>query len=527
MKLTNKLTQYVGMDLFKKAGKKMRIERSRNASKNLATGVLVRLFQTIIPFVLRSIIIYRLGMEYVGLDSLFVSILHMLNLVELGVGNAMVYSMYHPIVTDDTAKLNALLKLYKKYYNIIGTVILFGGLLLVPILPKLISGDAPNDVNIYSLYLINLAATVASYWLFAYKNSLLMAHQRMDVINIIHLAAFAVRYSIQIVAIVCFRSIYIYFLAILISQLLTNLMVYIATNKMFGQYTLAGELPVEEKRNINRHIRDLFTAKLGGTVTNSADTIVISAFLGLVVLAKYNNYYYILSALFGFITILFQSCLAGIGNSLIVETPEKNYKDFNKFSLMLSWIIGYCTSCLYCLMQPFMKIWVHEVNMLDNPYVIMFCIYFYVYELALVWCTYKDAGGIWHQDRFRPLCVTLVNLGLNLLTVKAFGLYGVILSTIVSYLLVGMPWMLHNIFSALFHRSAVNYVIKCSIGVVGTVFTGVVSNKICGFVGGDGVISFILKAIIVTVVTNIVFYLMYFKTEEFKGLKTMVLRIGL
>ena len=29
----------------------------------------------------------------------------------------------------------------------------------------------PNGINIYVLYLLNLGATVLSYWLFAYKNS--------------------------------------------------------------------------------------------------------------------------------------------------------------------------------------------------------------------------------------------------------------------------------------------------------------------------------------------------------------------
>lgn len=96
---------------------------------------------------------------------------------------------------------------------------------------------------------------------------------------------------------------------------------------------------------INKRVRDLFTAKLGRVVVNSADTIVVSAFLGLTVLAIYQNYYFILNPVIGFITVVFASCTAGIGNSLIVETKEKNFKDLNKFTFLISWIAGICSCC--------------------------------------------------------------------------------------------------------------------------------------------------------------------------------------
>ena len=115
-----------------------------------------------------------MGVEYLGLNSLFTSILQVLNLAELGVGSAMVYSMYKPIAENDKSTICALLKLYKKYYFFIGLIIACVGALLTSLIPKLISGDIPGQLNVYILYLLNLAATVMTYWLFAYKNSLIM-----------------------------------------------------------------------------------------------------------------------------------------------------------------------------------------------------------------------------------------------------------------------------------------------------------------------------------------------------------------
>lgn len=83
----------------------MRIHRTRNAARNIIFGGVLKLYQIIVPFFMRTVMIYWMGVEYLGLNSLFTSVLQVLNLAELGVGNAMVFSMYQPIAEDDTEKI--------------------------------------------------------------------------------------------------------------------------------------------------------------------------------------------------------------------------------------------------------------------------------------------------------------------------------------------------------------------------------------------------------------------------------------
>lgn len=90
------------------------------------------------------------------------------------------------------------MQLYKIYYRVIGLVILAIGLCITPFLSKLIKGDVPPDINIYVLYFLNLGATVLSYWLFAYKNSLFQAHQRNDVVSKVTILTNTVMYVLQI-----------------------------------------------------------------------------------------------------------------------------------------------------------------------------------------------------------------------------------------------------------------------------------------------------------------------------------------
>ena len=212
----------------------------------------------------------------------------------------------------------------------------------------------------------------------------------------------------------------------LATQVFTNVLTAIAADRIYPQYKPIGTLPKEEVKLINQRIKDLFTAKLGGTITGSVDTIVISAFLGLTTLAIYQNYYFIMNAICGFITVIFGSITAGIGNSLVMESEEKNYNDFKKFSFIICYILCICCCCFMGLYQPFMKMWVGKKLMLDYSFVILFCVLFYCLELAMVWATIKDAAGLWHSDRFRPLIGAFVNLVLNLILVQFCGLYGII-----------------------------------------------------------------------------------------------------
>ena len=70
---------------------------------------------------------------------------------------------------------------------------------------------------------------------------------------------------------------------------------------MYPDYHAYGKLPDVEVKKINGRVRDLFTSKVGNIIVNSADSIVISTFLGLTILASYNSYYYIMSAVIGMV----------------------------------------------------------------------------------------------------------------------------------------------------------------------------------------------------------------------------------
>ena len=415
--------------------------RTQHARRNIITSVVNKLVIMLTNFVMRTVLIRVLGEVYLGLDSLFVSILQILSLSELGISSAMVYSMYKPLAEGDTPAVCALLRLYRKVYRIIALVMTVMGLAISPFLPMIVNKDLPDGMNLYILFYINLANTVLSYALFAYRSALFTADQRYSINNNVYSVFKIGSTVVQVIAIFLFKSYYFYSIVLPISTILKNLVLYVMSNKMYPQYQCEGRVPKEEIANIKKRVAGMFLHKVSFVFRNSLDSIVLSAFLGLSTLAKYNSYYYIINAISGIMILVSNSVTASVGNSIVIETKKKNYADFKKLQLLYMGLTSWLTTCLIVCIQPFVKLWVGEKMMFPDYIMFIFCIYFFSTHFSRVCLIYRQAAGLWWQDRFRPIVETFVNLGLNvLLTWWLHNVIGVMFSTIFCIVFIEGTW---------------------------------------------------------------------------------------
>lgn len=152
------------------------MSRLTNTIRNTVVGFAAQLIVILLNYINRTIFIYYLGAEYLGLSGLFSNILSMLSLAELGIGVAISFSLYKPLEENDIRKTKALMNFYQLAYRIIGIVILILGLCLIPFLDVLIK-DKPDIPHFTLIYVLFLSNTVVSYF-FTYKRSLLSADQK-------------------------------------------------------------------------------------------------------------------------------------------------------------------------------------------------------------------------------------------------------------------------------------------------------------------------------------------------------------
>lgn len=158
--------------------------RTKNSMKNITFSILGQTSDIVLSFVVRTIFIYYLGAEYLGINGLFINILSLLSLAELGIGSAITYSLYEPLANNNSKKIKGIMSIFKKTYISIAGFILLAGLLLLPFLDFFIR-DMPDISNIRMIYLIFLLNSAVSY-LFSYKRALIIADQKKYIDSIYH-----------------------------------------------------------------------------------------------------------------------------------------------------------------------------------------------------------------------------------------------------------------------------------------------------------------------------------------------------
>lgn len=499
----------------------MQESRTKKSVRNIIWAVINKVAIIIMPFIVRTVLIYKLGAKYTGLSGLFTSVLTMLSLAELGFSNAMVYCMYEPIHNGDDNTVCALLNFYKKIYRYIGLIILAVGIILTPFLNDFISGDVPSDINIYILYFIYLSNTAISYFLFAYKSSLLTAYQRNDKISIIGLVCNMILYSVQIIVLLATKNFYLYAIALPLSTFAMNIAYEKTSRKLFPHIVCRGQIGKELKTKIKKRVVGIMLYKLSSTTRTSFDSIIISAFLGLVILTQYQNYFMIISSVLGVLSVVSNAITASVGDSIVEKSADDNYKDFRKFLFVYMWVAGVCAVCILGLIQPFMKMWVGEKLLLDLTMAILFTFYFYAQTMGDMVFVYRTAAGLWWEDRIRPIVEAIANIVLNIVMVKICGLYGVILATIITLIGINFIWGAYILFEHYFKRSMIEYLKLQGIQIVLSAIACGLALFVCNMIG-NSIVGFALKLIICAVISNIIFLICYWKTSLFRETKDFV-----
>lgn len=502
----------------------MKIQRKENAVRNIKIGFIAKFIELLFPFVCRTIIIKYLGSDYAGLNGLFTSILSILNLTELGFGTALIFNMYKAVAENDDAMMCALMNVYKTVYQIIGCVVFILGILLIPFLGGLVKGEYPSDISLTAVYLINLISTVSTYFLYAYKKSVLIAYQRNDIIFKIDCFQNIIQGILQCGLLILFRNYYIYLIVMPLGVFANNIISAVSVKKLYPQFQPHGKLPADMWRKIKRNLSGVCLYKIGNAVSNAADNIIISAHMGLAMVTVYGNYYCIITVLFAFLGMYYSSISPGLGNCIAIEKPEDNLKLFYRLFFVQGWMIGWMSICMICLYQDFIELWVGSSMLLPYGAVLLLVLCFYLWKLNDIVYLYEEAAGLWEYAKLRPVISASTNLMFNIFLIKRIGIYGVIISTIVCDQFLGLTWEVILLFKKYFKYGLFTYYKKFIKYTCVNCFIGLITLYFCSFIKiPNSYAALFAKAAACVIIPNILFLAAYFRCPEFLECKEDVI----
>lgn len=477
---------------------------------NLKLAAIYNISVNILKFFVRTAFINNLSLEYLGINSLFGNLLSLLSLAELGIGPAIVYSLYEPLALNDKSKTRAIMRLFKKAYIIIGLIILFLGLLMYPYLDLLLK-EKPNIDDINLFYLVFLVNTAVSYF-WSYQRNLLIADQKQYIVNIYQTVIQVGVAIAQIVAIYITQNYWWFVILMLSGTILEN---YLIANKAYKVYPYlhdeAEELNYNDKKQILQNIKAMIFHKVGGIISTSSSGIIISKLLGIVTLGIFNNYLLVIGAINTIAGKFYETITANIGNSIVLDSKEKSFERFNDIEFLTAFQASTFSICIYVLLNPFIVLWIGPDFTADKYVTICITVYFYLNYMRKAVLLFKDAAGLFWHDRYKPLLEAIFFLVFSIPCTIKLGLLGVFIGSILSQLFTCFWIEPYVLFRYGFGQSLKSYAINYFKYTLITILMIVLSNSIRDFLFSEISLIYIVLAGITIVAVNSVVWVITFR----------------
>ena len=495
--------------------------RTKNSFKNILFNNIYQFLNIILNFVIRTIFIKSLGEAYLGINGLFTNILSILSLAEMGVGTAMLYSMYKPIADGNKRKLAALIGYYKVLYTRIAMVVLVLGLLILPLLPYIVNLD--TDIgNIQFYYLLYLLNSVVSY-LLLYKSSIAIASQKEYLIKKYDILFLLIRVILQGIILILYKNYTLYLIVQIATTMLTNLFKSKRAEKLFSFIKEKVELEIDEKKKIWSNIKSLLFYQVGNVVLNNTSNILISILLGTVVVGYYSNYSMIITAVSGFTALAFTSIQASIGNYNVTGDSNGKYLIYKVLNFMAFVIYGFCSISFLTVFQDFINLWIGEKYLLSNNIVLAIVFNYYIAGVLYPnWC-YRYTTELFNKAKYTIIICSILNIVLGIVLGIHFGLFGIFVATAISRLLTTFWYEPYVLYKNIFDKNIIRYFVKQIIYLLIIIILIVILFIIFQFINIENLLlRLIAKEAICILIVIPAFILIFRKTEEYKFLKEKI-----
>ncbi|MGN0492198.1 MAG: lipopolysaccharide biosynthesis protein [Acutalibacteraceae bacterium] len=489
--------------------------RSLNSTRNLFYGIISQAVTLILQFVSRTVFIYYLGSEYLGVNGLYGNILNVLSLAELGIDNVMLFSLYKPIADNDRAKIAELLNYYKKIYRKIAIAVLTVGLALVPFLKFVVKSDL-DGTRLILYYLLFLLNSVVSYFV-AYKSALIKADQNTYIINNTTTVFTIIRHFAQALFLIITKNYIVYLLIQVICTVLTNFTISKKANRLYP--FINGKAPNRPSKiaGLSNDIKYAFLYKLSNILIGNTDNILISVIVGTVYVGYYSNYSMFIFNISVLINMLVTSVFSSFGNLYAAGEKEKMYRLFNSSVLFFQWLATACSLCFYTVFNDFITIWIGKEYVLSAPIVFVIVLNFYNETVLDPLWLYRECMGLFKEIRYIRIYTAVINLVLSVILGRLWGLFGILISTFIAKSLTFTWYEPYVILNKLGH-SVKKYWFSQFIYVLLAALSFIITVLVCGFIG-HSFGGIILKIVISFVISTTVFLLFNIKNPCLKIIK--------
>lgn len=495
--------------------------RTLNSIKNIIISLSLGVVATLVGFVSQRVFIDQLGIEYMGVNALFTSIITMLAVAELGIGSAVIYHLYRPLAEGRSDRIKSLMSFYKLCYRIIAGIIAIAGTILLPFVP-LMTGRVDLPVNLYIIFSLFILDACLSY-LMSYKRSILYADQKNYIISVVRIGSTILMSALQIGVLLITQNFFMYLIIKILFTVIENLVLNRIVSLKY-QY-LSGSAEVidgETRSDILLKAKGLLFHKLGTFAVVGTDNIVISLFFGIKIVGLYSNYLFVINALSAIFTQLTTALAASVGSLLIDDNKRQQRNVFENIffaNLVLSVL---ASVAFFIAINPLVSVWLGNTFLLplDVTAVLSFSLFLTMMRMPIQ--TFKTAAGIFHEDRYMPVLEAVINLVGSLILLHIFGLAGVFMGTVLSTLFLHAYSYPKYTYSKLFNMPWSSYWLMVFRSVIILVISATISYMLVSSISLDGVSQLIASVILSLIVCLAIISVFSIRAKESKYFLSLI-----
>lgn len=413
--------------------------------KSLHNSIVALIFYAItffLSFFSRKIFLDYLGTDILGLNTTANNLLQFLNLAELGIANAVGFSLYKPLRENDHDTINEIVTLQGHLYKRIAGFILLGGLILMLFFPLIFKKIELPLWYAYASFGVLLFSAILGYF-FNYKQIVLSANQQNYKILYSYRSVIIVKTLAQMWAVYKLPNGYVWWLILeAIFSIIATWSLHKTTIKTFpGLLNVQSsfkELRTKHSSIVTK-IKQIFFHKIGGFALLQTSPLIIYAFTTLTIVALYGNYITIVTGIQMLMGAIFNSMGAGVGN-LIAEGNEQKIRNvFDELFSLRFLIVSTVTFCVFILTPSFIKIWIGEEYILPTSTLIIITANMFIQLHRYTVEVFIQAYGLF-SDIWAPVIEAVLNIGLSIGLGFVWGLNGVILGVLISQIIIVMLW---------------------------------------------------------------------------------------
>ncbi len=501
----------------------MRMQRSiTNSAAVLASQFL----STSLGIITRTVFMYTLSQEYLGINQLLNSVISVLCLSELGIGTAIIYALYKPLADNDEERISALMNLYAKAYKLIGCIVAVLGVAVFPFLHLIVS-ETPDISNFFIIYLLYIFNTASSFF-FSYKRALITADQR-DWVNILNQSLFLIIQNVlQILLLVVTGEYMLYLIAQISCSVLSNVFISRKANRMYPYLLKHKEAKVDKEttRTLKKNISAMLLHQIGSVLVSGTDNILIG-WVGLAVLGIYSNYTLVIQVIAVVLVQIFRTITASLGNLVATENLERQYDMHGHIFFTSYWLYGFFAVSLLTLLHPFMTVWAPENYLLPNTTTFLIVLNFFLFGMRQTNIMYVNTVGLFWPLRYKTAIEALINLVTSyyFLVVMDLGVDGVLMGTVLSSMCTNFWWEPYQVVKKHLGKPLKGYFLRWVWYLASAVVAYFASSYLCSLVTAASWLGFIIKGVICTVVVNAVFLAFFGFSGDFRYLLNSLMSI--